>query len=52
MPTLGRIKERFKLEFDREGGDERGRSFLEPKKEPKKAAFVAVNAAGFSANRL
>ena len=33
-------------------GDERGRSFLEPKKEPKKAAFVAVNAAGFAANRL
>ena len=31
----------------RERKYERGRSFLEPKKEPKKAAFVAVNAAGF-----
>ena len=41
----------YKLGFDGEG-DERECSFLEPKKEPKKAAFVAVNVAGFSANRL
>ena len=44
-------KDICKLGFD--GKEyERERSFLEPKKEPKKAAFVAVNVAGFSANWL